>query len=506
MIPKTLHFIWVGDESRRPDNCIRTWAGHNPDWTLKVWGNDSLVETEWINAVHMREMSHKELNGVADMMRWEILYNEGGFVVDADSVCLLPLDDSLLESEAFACWENEIARPGLIAAGYFACEKENRFVGQIVNDIHAEATVVDDMAWKTVGPMRLTNAYRRYAYHRLDILPSHTFIPEHYSGLRYDGRGKVYANQEWASTKRSYDTLHLSEFDAVGRALPPPARPAAAAAPDRAADTALAPARASALVPPPASTAAPALAPAPAPPGALRSALEARHAPYFVQRVPVGRELVGRSRVDVFREMCAGLRVLHIGCADWPITDPTTSLHLALEPHCARLDGFDIHAEALAGLAPHASGRLFSTLEDISDEYDLILAPEVMEHVGDVGGFLAQLDALRASHVAITVPDAYQCRGRHFDYLEAAETFVEVVHPDHNCWYTPYTLSNVISKYTGWSLDGLWFFNGISLLAMASKPGAAPLPASAARVVDARATRRSRQAAETGAGLATVVR
>ena len=25
MIPKKLHFIWVGDEAKRPDNCIETW-------------------------------------------------------------------------------------------------------------------------------------------------------------------------------------------------------------------------------------------------------------------------------------------------------------------------------------------------------------------------------------------------------------------------------------------------------------------------------------------------
>ena len=29
------------------------------------------------------------------------------------------------------------------------------------------------------------------------------------------------------------------------------------------------------------------------------------------------------------------------GSADWPITDPKTSLHLALESVCAKLDGFD---------------------------------------------------------------------------------------------------------------------------------------------------------------------
>ena len=75
-----------------------------------------------------------------------------------------------------------------------------------------------------------------------------------------------------------------------------------------------------------------------------------------------------------------------------------------------------------------------------------------------------------AGHLVITVPDAYQCHKRHFDYVQSTDTFVEVVHPDHNCWYTPYTLANVIAKYTPWTLDGLWFFNNISLLAMLSKP------------------------------------
>lgn len=211
MIPKILHVIWIGDESKRPDNCIGTWVQHNPDWTINVWGNADLTEYGWHNAAHMRAMAARELNGVADMMRWEILYNEGGFVVDADSVCVRPLDDALLEHEAFACWENELVRPGLIAAGYVAASAGNPFIGQIINDIHAEATVVNDMAWKTVGPQRLTDAYRKYAYTGLSILPSHYFIPEHFSGLRYQGTGPIYAEQHWGSTRRSYDTLHQQE-------------------------------------------------------------------------------------------------------------------------------------------------------------------------------------------------------------------------------------------------------------------------------------------------------
>ena len=32
MILKVLHFIWVGEESKRSDNCIQSWVDKNPHW------------------------------------------------------------------------------------------------------------------------------------------------------------------------------------------------------------------------------------------------------------------------------------------------------------------------------------------------------------------------------------------------------------------------------------------------------------------------------------------
>lgn len=66
------------------------------------------------------------------MMRREILCKEGCIVV---TTC-----------DAFACWDREIARPGLIAAGYFACRSGNSFINQIIADIHNELLAVNDMA------------------------------------------------------------------------------------------------------------------------------------------------------------------------------------------------------------------------------------------------------------------------------------------------------------------------------------------------------------------------
>jgi mannosyltransferase OCH1-like enzyme len=212
MIPRILHVIWVGDETRRPDNCIATWLHHNPDWELRLWGNDDLADYGWVNARHMREMAPRELNGVADLMRWEILYNEGGFVVDADSICRQPLAPWLFEGEACACWENEFIRPGLVAAGYVGSVKENPFFGQMILDLQAAPTVVDRMAWQSVGPQFLTDSLRSQGYTGMTVWPSHFFIPRHFTGLEYHGGGRVFADQVWGSTLHAYDELHTRKL------------------------------------------------------------------------------------------------------------------------------------------------------------------------------------------------------------------------------------------------------------------------------------------------------
>jgi mannosyltransferase OCH1-like enzyme len=207
VIPKKLHFVWVGDESKCPHNCIDTWKKLNPDYEVRIWGNKELQDIEWVNESHMEQMWDRELNGVADMMRYEILYNEGGITLDADSICLRPLEDWLLEPSEFSCWENELVRPGLVAAGYLGSVPKSTFFGQIIEDIKAEQTVIDKMAWETVGPLRVTMAWRTTGY-PLTIYPSHYFIPSHFTGQEYEGHGQKFATQLWGSTRRIYDELY----------------------------------------------------------------------------------------------------------------------------------------------------------------------------------------------------------------------------------------------------------------------------------------------------------
>lgn len=191
-----IHIVWIGDESKRPDDCIDTWKKFHD---VRVWGNDDLQNKSWFNAKHMMEFTRRELCGVADMMRYEILYEHGGIAIDADSICERKLEDWMFETP-IAAWENEIARPGLIANGTLGAEAKNPLIGQIINDIQKDE-IYDRRAWQFCGPQRLTDTWKKYGYNNLTILPSHFFYPEHFSGQIYTGKAPIYARQLWASTR-----------------------------------------------------------------------------------------------------------------------------------------------------------------------------------------------------------------------------------------------------------------------------------------------------------------
>lgn len=199
-IPRVIHMIWIGDEALRPSESINTWQKMNPSFKVKVWGNAELASRSWRNAHHMKAMWDKELAGVADMMRYEILFKEGGVYVDADSQCIRPLDDFILSNHPFSCWESELVRPGLIHNGFLGAIPGCQLFKAVIDDIASEKSIDDRPAWQTTGPMRLTNTYLRLQNPNLTIFPSHFFLPKHWTGMAYSGNGLVYAQHDWDST------------------------------------------------------------------------------------------------------------------------------------------------------------------------------------------------------------------------------------------------------------------------------------------------------------------
>ncbi|PUE31005.1 hypothetical protein B9Z35_08185 [Limnohabitans sp. Jir61] len=206
---KTIHIVWVGDESIRPDAYINSWVDLNPTWEIKVWGNHELENYEWRLKSQLMHRWHtmKEMNGVADIMRWEIIHNEGGFGIDADGPCIRPLEDWLFEgTKMAACYESEYALPGRIASGYLYCMPKNEIVNTIIERIAKNNRMENFPAWRALATMQITYEYhkRRPVDPEFRIWPSHYFIPQHRWAPQYQGLGPVFSKQMFMSTHGTY--------------------------------------------------------------------------------------------------------------------------------------------------------------------------------------------------------------------------------------------------------------------------------------------------------------
>jgi hypothetical protein len=104
-IPKSVHFIWVGPRAfpRESVENVRTWMAKNPGWTFNFW-TDRIrpvpvpgMRTRMIrdlNFLKLRQCFSKSDNygEKSDLLRYEILYQEGGVYVDHDVKCFKSFD------------------------------------------------------------------------------------------------------------------------------------------------------------------------------------------------------------------------------------------------------------------------------------------------------------------------------------------------------------------------------------------------------------------------------
>jgi len=181
MIPKIIHQIWIGDQSKRPSRLMQTWITNHPEWEYKLWTEEEIDKFGLFN--REKYDLHPMLSGKADIARYEILFKFGGFFIDADSISIRPLDD-LLKNNFVAVRESELHRGHLLANGYFGCVVGNRIMFNLINEVRR--LNIDRMlsrhAWETTGPMPFTKEVLKQDS---KILNSNTFIPVHFEDKEF---------------------------------------------------------------------------------------------------------------------------------------------------------------------------------------------------------------------------------------------------------------------------------------------------------------------------------
>ncbi len=114
-IPKVVHFIWIGPRQfpRESVENVRTWMAKNPDWTFNFW-TDRLrpLPCPGMRLRMIRDLQFLKLQDCfakadnygekSDLLRYEILYQEGGVYVDHDVKCFKSFE-SLNRAYDFYC-------------------------------------------------------------------------------------------------------------------------------------------------------------------------------------------------------------------------------------------------------------------------------------------------------------------------------------------------------------------------------------------------------------------
>ena len=205
-VPKIIHQFWMGDKPP-PTNAMNTVKNMNPDIEYMFWDEEKCKELLPIKHKYQVKIDlMEELNGKCDMYRWYILKKYGGLFIDADILCLEKIDDFMF-NEAFFCWENEKMRPNLCATTVMAFPPEHNIPTMAIEYILNNR--ITSPAWISVGPQLLTKVYNSCKSNtKVNVLPSYVFLPDHLTGVKYTGHGKVYTTHLWGSTFRQYDNLN----------------------------------------------------------------------------------------------------------------------------------------------------------------------------------------------------------------------------------------------------------------------------------------------------------
>lgn len=198
--------IWVGPKAP-PARWMNTWKEKHPKWNYWVFTDDMLHERidAFTNSQLIKEYySRGKYNGVADLVRYELLYEIGGFLPPADSVCLHNTEELFCSPEdyCYSVYESERFRPGFVSP-IMASNPGNEFVKILIDTLsELKPNQLRNEVWKSTGNEWLSYMIPKHNP-KITIWPSYTLIPKHYEkkSVRYTGEGKIYADQFWGSTE-----------------------------------------------------------------------------------------------------------------------------------------------------------------------------------------------------------------------------------------------------------------------------------------------------------------
>jgi SAM-dependent methyltransferase len=156
-------------------------------------------------------------------------------------------------------------------------------------------------------------------------------------------------------------------------------------------------------------------------------------------------------REDIIFKYVEGKDVLDVGGVDHYAfrqkAAEGTWLHAHIAKRARRCLGIDILECRVKEALEHGFRFETANCEQLpyEDEFDVIVAGELVEHLYNMGLFLdGAWRALRpGGHLILTTPNNFALSR----FLYAEIRGIEACHPEHTCYYSPQTLSYIVSRH-----------------------------------------------------------
>lgn len=245
-IPKKIHLIWIGGE--QPDYFklfLSSFHQYLPEFEIKVWGNKDLNRKnfpktidyirkakklqgkqiineygEKIYDVNLNPINYSKWAQITDLMRLEIVYNNGGYYFDTTFEILKPLYNLFNRKEKFiGC--NEYPRfknAPILSNSFFGAVKGSVILKRLLSKAKLNKIDFYEMAVDfETGPGYLRSGIRKTD--DVHIFPSTYFYPfvEEYSPgqdppYRKSSKNKCHSKKKTKKTKRLKHKKGFIEF------------------------------------------------------------------------------------------------------------------------------------------------------------------------------------------------------------------------------------------------------------------------------------------------------
>lgn len=160
------------------------------------------------------------------------------------------------------------------------------------------------------------------------------------------------------------------------------------------------------------------------------------------------------SKIDYLEQLVQDKKIMHVGCVDHNMESIEKKikknkwLHAILDKSSKECLGIDIKEDEIKAIREKFNFDVhaldITTKHDVitSRNFDYLLLPDVLEHIGNPVEFIAKVRENYKENIdklVITVPNGFN----HKTFKQAANN-IEVINTDHRFWFTPYTIAKVL--------------------------------------------------------------